>query len=62
VDAPEQTGVPDFLVPKGMSRKEFLRLGGAGMAGAVLLGTAGCGVFEGGSQAAPAPPTPGPTP
>jgi oligopeptide transport system substrate-binding protein len=50
VDAPEQTGVPDFLVPKGMSRKEFLRLGGAGMAGAVLLGTAGCGVFEGGSQ------------
>ena len=33
----------------GMSRKEFLRLGGAGMAGAALLGTAGCGsVFEGG--------------
>ena len=31
-----------------MSRKEFLRLGGAGMAGAALLGTAGCGVFEGG--------------
>ena len=31
-----------------MSRKEFLRLGGAGMAGALLLGTAGCGVFEGG--------------
>ena len=41
---------PDFLVPGGMSRKEFLRLGGVGMAGAVLLGTAGCGVFEGGSQ------------
>jgi oligopeptide transport system substrate-binding protein len=33
----------------GMSRKEFLRLGGAGMAGAALLSTAGCGVFEGGS-------------
>src|SRR5829696_4395395 len=32
----------------GMSRKEFLRLGGAGMAGAALLGTAGCGVFESG--------------
>jgi oligopeptide transport system substrate-binding protein len=42
------TKVPDFLVPKGMSRKEFLRLGGVGMAGAVLLGTAGCGVFESG--------------
>src|SRR5919112_3065679 len=32
----------------GMSRKEFLKLGGAGVAGAALLGTAGCGVFEGG--------------
>ena len=32
----------------GMSRKEFLRLGGAGIAGAALLGTAGCGVFESG--------------
>jgi oligopeptide transport system substrate-binding protein len=32
----------------GLTRKEFLRLGGAGMAGAVLLGTAGCSVFEGG--------------
>jgi multiple sugar transport system substrate-binding protein len=30
-----------------LSRKEFLRLGGAGLAGAALLGTAGCG----GSQA-----------
>jgi oligopeptide transport system substrate-binding protein len=48
--AREETKVPAFLVPRGMSRKEFLRLGGAGMAGAVLLGTAGCGVFEGGSQ------------
>ena len=44
------TTPPDFLVPGGMSRREFLRLGGVGMAGAVLLGTAGCGVFEGGSQ------------
>lgn len=33
----------------GLSRKEFLRLGGAGMAAAALLGTAGCGsVFQGG--------------
>jgi multiple sugar transport system substrate-binding protein len=31
-----------------LSRKEFLRLGGAGLAGAALLGTAGCG---GGGQA-----------
>src|SRR5215218_3624443 len=30
-----------------VSRKDFLRLGGAGLAGAVLLGTAGCG---GGSE------------
>jgi multiple sugar transport system substrate-binding protein len=30
-----------------LSRKEFLRLGGAGLAGAALLGTAGCG---GGTQ------------
>ncbi len=35
-------------LPPGMSRKDFLRLGGAGMAGALLLGTAGCSVFEGG--------------
>jgi oligopeptide transport system substrate-binding protein len=35
-------------LPPGMSRKDFLRLSGAGMAGAILLGTAGCGVFEGG--------------
>src|SRR5215204_7536815 len=48
--AREETRVPAFLVPRGMSRKEFLKLGGAGMAGAVLLGNAGCGVFEGGSQ------------
>jgi len=34
---------------KRLSRKDFLRLGGAGMAGAAMLGTAGCGVF-GGSQ------------
>ena len=26
-----------------LSRKDFLRLGGAGLAGAALLGVAGCG-------------------
>lgn len=31
-----------------VSRKEFLRLGGAGLAGAALLGAAGCGGNEGG--------------
>ena len=30
-------------VGTGLSRKEFLKLGGAGLAGAALLGTAGCG-------------------
>lgn len=34
-------------IGKAVSRKDFLRLGGAGLAGAALLGTAGCG---GGSQ------------
>ena len=32
---------------RAVSRRDFLRLGGAGLAGAALLGTAGCG---GGSQ------------
>jgi raffinose/stachyose/melibiose transport system substrate-binding protein len=30
-------------MPKAVSRRDFLKLGGAGLAGAVLLGTAGCG-------------------
>jgi oligopeptide transport system substrate-binding protein len=46
----EETGEPAILLPRGMSRKEFLRLGGAGMTGAVLLGTAGCSVFVDGGQ------------
>jgi multiple sugar transport system substrate-binding protein len=33
---------------RGVSRREFLRLGGAGLAGVTLLGVAGCG---GGGQA-----------
>ena len=28
---------------RGLSRRDFLRLGGAGLAGAALLGVAGCG-------------------
>ncbi len=30
-------------MPGAVSRKDFLRLGGVGLAGAVLLGVAGCG-------------------
>ncbi|MDQ2672994.1 MAG: substrate-binding domain-containing protein, partial [Actinomycetota bacterium] len=30
-------------VPRELSRRDFLKVGGAGLAGAVLLGTAGCG-------------------
>ncbi len=34
-----------------ISRRDFLKIGGTGLAGAALLGTAGCGVFEqGGGQ------------
>jgi oligopeptide transport system substrate-binding protein len=39
----------------GITRRDFLRMGGAGLAGAALLGTAGCGVFQqggGGQQGA----------
>ncbi len=38
------------LVGTRISRKDFLRIGGTGLAGAALLGTAGCGVFEQGGQ------------
>ena len=34
----------------GMSRREFLKLGGAGLAGATLLGAAGCGGAGGGDS------------
>ena len=39
----------------GISRRDFLKIGGTGLAGAALLGTAGCGVFQqggGGGQGA----------
>jgi oligopeptide transport system substrate-binding protein len=38
------------LVGAGFSRREFLKMGGAGLAGATLLGTAGCGSIFGGGQ------------
>jgi oligopeptide transport system substrate-binding protein len=33
-----------------ITRRDFLKIGGTGLAGAALLGTAGCGVFEQGSE------------
>ncbi|HEX2182217.1 MAG TPA: hypothetical protein VHH10_08015, partial [Rubrobacteraceae bacterium] len=35
--------VVDRRMLGGLSRREFLRIGGAGLAGAALLGVAGCG-------------------
>jgi oligopeptide transport system substrate-binding protein len=43
----EELGIKGPRRVPGMSRKDFLKLGGAGLAGATLLGTAGCGVFSG---------------
>jgi oligopeptide transport system substrate-binding protein len=43
----EDLGIKGPRRVPGMSRKDFLKLGGAGLAGATLLGTAGCGVFSG---------------
>ncbi|MDQ3943075.1 MAG: ABC transporter substrate-binding protein, partial [Actinomycetota bacterium] len=34
----------------GITRRDFLKMGGTGLAGAALLGTAGCGVFQQGGQ------------
>jgi len=34
------------LVSTQLSRRDFLKISGSGLAGAALLGTAGCGVFE----------------
>jgi oligopeptide transport system substrate-binding protein len=36
------------LVGTQLSRRDFLKISGSGLAGAALLGTAGCGVFSGG--------------
>lgn len=38
---------PGPLDLKRLSRRDFLKMGGTGLAGAALLGTAGCGVFQG---------------
>ena len=35
--------VVDARMLGGMSRREFLKIGGAGLAGAALLGIPGCG-------------------
>jgi oligopeptide transport system substrate-binding protein len=43
----EELGIKGPRRVPGISRKDFLKLGGAGLAGATLLGTAGCGVFSG---------------
>ena len=36
------------LVGTQLSRRDFLKISGSGLAGAALLGTAGCGIFSGG--------------
>lgn len=38
----------DAALRRSLTRQEFLKLGGAGLAGAALLGTAGCGARGGG--------------
>ncbi len=38
--------------PRGLSRRDFLRVGGAGLAGVALLGAAGCGGSEQGGGGA----------
>ena len=42
--------VAEAIVGGRISRKDFLRMGGTGLAGAALLGTAGCGNVFGGGQ------------
>src|ERR687897_2935966 len=37
--------------PRGLSRRDFLKVGGAGLAGAAFLGAAGCGGEEQGGGA-----------
>lgn len=45
-----RVGAQKRLVGAGFSRRDFLKMGGAGLAGATLLGTAGCGSIFGGGQ------------
>jgi oligopeptide transport system substrate-binding protein len=46
-------GEPAVPARRGITRRDFLKIGGTGLAGAALLGTAGCGIFQqqGGGQA-----------
>jgi oligopeptide transport system substrate-binding protein len=46
----EGSSRPIVMSRRSISRRDFLKIGGTGLAGAALLGTAGCGVFEQGSQ------------
>jgi oligopeptide transport system substrate-binding protein len=46
----EGSSRPVVLSQRSISRRDFLKIGGTGLAGFTLLGTAGCGVFERGSQ------------
>ena len=43
-------GLREPLNPRGFSRRDFLKMSGGGLAGAALLGTAGCGSIFGGGQ------------
>jgi oligopeptide transport system substrate-binding protein len=45
-----KVGARKPLVGAGFSRRDFLKMGGASLAGATLLGTAGCGSIFGGGQ------------
>lgn len=40
----------ESLIGRGMNRRDFLKISGAGLAGAALLGVAGCGGGGGGSE------------
>jgi oligopeptide transport system substrate-binding protein len=46
----EGSSRPVVLSRRSISRRDFLKIGSTGLAGVTLLGTAGCGVFERGSQ------------
>ena len=46
--ASERSGKEVSVDLRRLSRRDFLKAGGAGLAGTVLMGAAGCGVFEGG--------------
>ena len=45
-----RNGARKPLIAAGFSRRDFLKMGGASLAGATLLGTAGCGSIFGGGQ------------